>query len=142
MVASCRDFPSFGDPAQTAVDRTKAHRDCQSLERQHLSVADAHVAKAERVVLEQAAALESCRRDGCDTKLAEDAMRVFEANPQVMREHRELIMRAIEGTDDGCESTLAAVDPGCCSLRFERPLAAAGTATFRISSCPSGNART
>jgi hypothetical protein len=90
-----------GEPARTAVDGpTKASHGRQSLERQHLSVADEHVAKAERVVLEHAAALESCRRDGYDTELAEDAMRVFEANLQVMREHRELIMRAIVDTDD------------------------------------------
>jgi hypothetical protein len=90
-----------GDPTRSAVDRrTKANRDQQSLERRHLIIADEHVAKAERVVLEQAAALESFRRDGYDTRLAEDAMTVFEANLQVMREHRELILRAIEYTDD------------------------------------------
>jgi len=87
---------------QTAIDRKlKAKGEWRSLERQHLSLANEHVGKAERVISEQTALIENLRCDGQDTKLAEETMRVFEANLQVMREHRELILRAIEETDEG-----------------------------------------
>jgi len=82
---------------QAAVDRKRKAQERQSFERQQLSIANKHVAKAERVIEEQVALTENLRRDGQDTKLAEETLRVFEANLQVMREHRELIVRAIEG---------------------------------------------
>ncbi|MGY3236995.1 MULTISPECIES: hypothetical protein [unclassified Bradyrhizobium] len=86
---------------QTAASiKRKAAGERRFLERQHLSVADKHVAKAERVVREQVALIASLRCNGQDTKLAEETMRVFEANLQVMREHRELIIGAIEEADD------------------------------------------
>ncbi|MHC2336800.1 hypothetical protein [Bradyrhizobium sp. USDA 4454] len=85
----------------TAERKRKAQEERQSFERQQLSIADEHVAKAERVIGEQVALIENLRRDGQDTKLAEQTLRVFEANLQVMREHRELIVGAIEGLQGG-----------------------------------------
>lgn len=41
--------------------------------------------------------VESLRWNGHDIKLAEETLRVFEANLQVMRDHRQLIMRTIDG---------------------------------------------
>jgi hypothetical protein len=83
-----------------AVDRrTKVKKEWRQLERRHLSIANAHVAKAEWVIREQVAILGKLDRDGHDTKLAEDTLRAFEANLQVMREHRDLIIRSIEETD-------------------------------------------
>ncbi|MBP0112943.1 MULTISPECIES: hypothetical protein [Bradyrhizobium] len=72
---------------QAAVDRKRKAQERQSFERQQLSIANKHVAKAERVIEEQVALTENLRRDGQDTKLAEETLRVFEANLQVMREH-------------------------------------------------------
>lgn len=89
--------PRDGSQMRMAADgKTEANRLRRSIELQHLSLADQHLAKAERVIREQVAIIRSLRDDGHDTKLAEDTMRVFEANLQVMREHRELIIRAIE----------------------------------------------
>jgi len=79
-----------------AIDRAKMSHERQHLERQHLSMADAHVAKAERVIREQMAILEKLSCDGHDTKLAEETLTAFEANLQVLREHRDLIIRTIE----------------------------------------------
>ncbi len=88
--------PRDGSQTRMAADRKTKARERRSIELQHLSLADKHLAKAERVVREQGAIIRGLRDDGHDTKLAEDTMRVFEANLQVMREHRELIVRAIE----------------------------------------------
>lgn len=88
--------PRDGSPMRMTVDRKTWARERLSIERRHLSLADEHVAKAERVIREQAAIISSLRDDGHDTKLAEETMRVFEANLRVMRQHRELILRAIE----------------------------------------------
>jgi hypothetical protein len=86
-----------GDRMRIAVEqKARAKRERQSLERQHLSMAEGHVTKAERVIRDQVAIIESLRCDGHDTALAEETLRIFEANLQVMREHRELIIRAIE----------------------------------------------
>ncbi|MGY8709238.1 hypothetical protein RAD16_26140 [Bradyrhizobium sp. 18BD] len=94
--------PSDGFRIQAAIDRKrKANGERRFLERKHLSAANEHVAKAEHVIREQAALIESLRYDGQNTKLAEETMRIFEANLQVMCEHRELIIRAIEEADDG-----------------------------------------
>ncbi|MBR0800536.1 hypothetical protein JQ615_34750 [Bradyrhizobium jicamae] len=83
-----------------AIERkTTAARERRSIERQHLFVADTHVARAERIIRDQTAIIEDLRRDGHETKLAEETMRVYEANLQVMREHRELILRAIGESD-------------------------------------------
>lgn len=100
-IAQPRAKPALGprDGSQTpmaADGKAEANRLRRSIELQHLSLADEHLAKAERVIREQVAIIRSLRDDGHDTKLAEDTMRVFEANLQVMREHRELIIRAIE----------------------------------------------
>jgi hypothetical protein len=51
------------------------------------------------VLREQVALVEILHSDGYDTILAEETMRVFDANLQVMREHRGLIVRAIEEAD-------------------------------------------
>ena len=48
------------------------------------------------MIREQVAIIENLRCDGPDPKLAEEIMRVFEANLQVMREHREMIIRVLE----------------------------------------------
>jgi len=91
-----------GDRLRIAAEnRAKANRERKSLERQHLSMADEHVAQAERVIRGQMAIIENLRGDGHDTKLAEETMRLFEANLQAMREHRELILRAIVETSEG-----------------------------------------
>jgi hypothetical protein len=90
------------DRLRIAVEsRAKAHRERKSLERQHLSIANEHVARAERVIRGQTAIIENLRNDGHDTRLAEETMRVFEANLQAIREHRELILKAIEEISDG-----------------------------------------
>ena len=86
-----------GSQMRAAVDgKAKANRQRRLIERQHLSLADQHLAKAERVIRAQVAIIRSLRDDGHDTELAENTMRVFEANLRVMREHRELIIKAIE----------------------------------------------
>ncbi|SPP99084.1 protein of unknown function [Bradyrhizobium vignae] len=58
------------------------------------------------MIVEQVALTENLRRDGQDTKLAEETLRVFEANLHVLREHRELIVRAIEEADEGLQGNL------------------------------------
>ena len=89
------------DRIRIAVEeRMRLRRDRHAFERQQLPVADRHLAKAEHVIRQQVTIVERLYRDGHDAKLAEETMTVFEANLQVMREHRELIMRAIEDTDD------------------------------------------
>ena len=82
-----------------AERRARVSHERRQLERQHLSIANAHVAKAERLIRGQMAILDKLHCDGHDTRLAEDTLRVFEANLQVMREHRALIIRAIEEAD-------------------------------------------
>ena len=72
----------------------------RKLEQEHLSRADAHIAKAQRLVSEQKAQIEKLRGDGHDTALACQTLHVFETNLQTMREHREAIIRAIEDMDD------------------------------------------
>jgi hypothetical protein len=73
----------------------------REIELRHLSAADAHVAKAERVISEQMMKVEKLRVDGHDTALAEKILRTFEANLQTLREHRDLIIRTIERIDQG-----------------------------------------
>jgi hypothetical protein len=86
-----------GDAERVAVkERAKANR---KVELQHLSAADAHIAKAERVVSQQRAYVERLRGDGYDAKLSEETLNAFEANLQLLREHREVIIRTIEGID-------------------------------------------
>ena len=93
-----------GGRTRMAVDRKakvtyeRQHFEWQRLERRHLSAADVHIAKAERVIREQMTTLEKLRCDGHDTKLAGETLRAFEASLQVMREHRDLIIRTIEET--------------------------------------------
>jgi hypothetical protein len=82
-------------------ERMKLRRDRHAFERQQLSVADRHLAKAEHVIRQQVTIIEKLYRHGHDAKLAEETMTVFEANLHVLREHRELIIRAIEDTYDG-----------------------------------------
>ncbi|WP_156436057.1 hypothetical protein [Bradyrhizobium pachyrhizi] len=91
---------------QAAVDRKRKAQERRSFERQQLSIANKHVAKAECVIREQVALIENLRCSGQDTKLAEETLRVFEANLQVMQEHRELIVRAIEETEEGLQGNL------------------------------------
>ena len=73
----------------------------RDLERQHLSAADAHIAKGERLIRGQMATLEHLRCLGHDTSLAEATLSAFEANLKVMCEHRDLIVRTIEEIDHG-----------------------------------------
>lgn len=77
----------------------KARREHMELERRHLAIAERHVAKAEQVVKDQMSVVESLRWNGHDIKLAEETLRAFEANLQVMRDHRQLIMRTIDGPE-------------------------------------------
>jgi hypothetical protein len=73
----------------------------RAIELQHLATADAHIAGAERVISEQKARVEKLRGGGRDAKLAEETLRAFEVNLQMMREHREVIVRTIEEIDRG-----------------------------------------
>ena len=91
---------SDSDRMRIAIEKTKAKRERQHFERQQLVMADGHVAKAERVVRQQVAIVENLLCDGHDAKLAEETLRAFEANLQVMLEHRELIIKTIEELDD------------------------------------------
>jgi hypothetical protein len=85
-----------------AADRkAKVNQERQDLERQHLSAADEHIAKGERVIRVQMATLEQLRVDGHDTTLAEETLRAFEANMKIMCEHRDLIIRTLEEVDRG-----------------------------------------
>jgi hypothetical protein len=45
--------------------------------------------------------LDKLRRDGHDTKLAEQTLKSFEDTLQTLREHRELIVKTIEQIDRG-----------------------------------------
>lgn len=75
-----------------------SHRD---QELQHLSMAEAHVAGAERAISQQVERVEKLRGRGHDTRLAEETLRTFEDHLQQMREHRDGIKRTIQEIDRG-----------------------------------------
>jgi hypothetical protein len=88
-----------GDEECVAAKKTmNANR---KLELQHLSTADAQIVKLERIVSEQMARVKKLRRHGYDTQLSEEILRAFEANLQVIRDHREVIIRTLDGIDHG-----------------------------------------
>ena len=99
-----RDIPKRLSPREandgrmrmSVESRIKVSLERRQLECRHLSMANTHIAKGEGVIWGQIATIEKLRCDGHDTRLAEDTLRVFAANLEVMREHRDLIIRTIE----------------------------------------------
>jgi len=65
---------------------------------EELNVKDAD---AERYVSDQLLLIEKLRRDGHDTRIAEEALKRFEASLHMLREHRHLIVTTIEQIDKG-----------------------------------------
>jgi hypothetical protein len=91
--------PDGDEDAIAVKETTKVNR--RELELRHLSTADARIATLERVVSEQMARVEKPRRDGHDMPLSEETLRTFEANLQLMHDHRDVIIRTIEEIDFG-----------------------------------------
>ena len=68
---------------------------------QNLNEADRHISKAERAVSQQIAIVAKLERDGHDSSLAVKELRHFEKALEVMRKHRENIVKTIEKIDAG-----------------------------------------
>jgi hypothetical protein len=73
----------------------------RNLELQRLAVADRHLSEAERAVSRQVMEIERLREGGHNTALALQTLQSFQHTLTAMQEHRNIIIRAIEGIDDG-----------------------------------------
>ncbi|WP_201833795.1 hypothetical protein [Microvirga zambiensis] len=69
--------------------------DALQREREDLIVADRHLAAGEQRIAEQIALIQKMSREGYDTALARDLLRLLEETMTTWQEHRQLILSAI-----------------------------------------------
>jgi hypothetical protein len=70
-------------------------------ELRRLAQADTLISNAERAITDQMIELDKLRRDGHDTKLAEQTLKLFEDTLQTLHKHREHIVKTINQIDRG-----------------------------------------
>jgi len=73
----------------------------RNAELQRLAKADRHISQAERTVSHQMIEVERLREGGHSTALAAQTLEAFQRTLATMQEHRNVIIRTIEGIDAG-----------------------------------------
>lgn len=73
----------------------------RNAEVERLGQADRHITVAEEHIPKQRLLLDTLRKDGHDTKIAEDMLNGFEQHLKTLHEHREIIFKTINQIDDG-----------------------------------------
>lgn len=86
-------------------------------EREHLILADRHLAEGEQRITEQFALIQRMTRQGYDTAVAEDLLRLLEQTLTVWQEHRRLILDAIARHELSASSPSKSPDSGPEALR-------------------------